>query len=69
VVNHWDIYPGERLLATVTAPHPPAALLRAFLRYGLEHSELRAVRKFQVVHHVKGAQRSSNRGGAALPNS
>ena len=68
-MNHWDIYLGERLLATVAAPHPPAALLQAYLQYGLEHPELRAARKLQVVHHVEGVQRSSNRGGAALPNS
>ena len=52
-MNHWDIYLGERLLATVAAPHPPAALLRAHLQFGLEHSELRAVRKFELVHRVK----------------
>ena len=66
-MNRWDIYLYERRLATVDAPHPPAALLRAYLEYGLEHPELRAVRRLEVVHHVKGAQRSCDSGGAAPP--
>jgi len=59
-MNRWDIFLGERLLATVSAPHPPAAVLRAYLEYGLEHPELRAVRKLEVVHRVKGVQRSGS---------
>jgi hypothetical protein len=43
--HHWDIYLGERLLATVKAQHPPAALLQAYLQYRLEHPKLRPVRK------------------------
>jgi len=65
-MNRWDIYLHERRLATVDAPHPPAALLRAYLEYGLEHPELRAVRRLEVVHRVKGVQRGPN-GGAAPP--
>ena len=66
-MNRWEIYLGERLLAAVNAPHPPAALLRAYLEYGLEHPELRAVRKLEVVHRVKGVQKNRTGGSTAPP--